>query len=274
MAQRHQAARRRNLDGVDPRQLLLTATSTAGAGVLASGLAAVAVLIAEATAATRHDLLPADSAPVQDATVGDPADPRLRVVMVGDSTAAGVGALRPGETVGRQIATLLARRRFHVRLASAAVAGSRTGDLGPQISRALLGHPDVAVVLVGTADVARLTPIVSVGDDLAVAVARLCERGVLVIVGTCPDLGAAPAFAQPLRAIIGWRGRRVADAQAAAARAGGGIPVDLAAATGRIFRADRGAFCEDRLHPSGDGYRLWAEALAPAIAPTGQPVPA
>jgi lysophospholipase L1-like esterase len=257
---------------VDFSRLALTAASITETGVASAGLAGIGLLIAEVAFARRHELLPADSAPQQDGLIGDPAGPPVRLVLLGDSTAAGVGAIRPAETVGRQIATLLARRRYQVHISSAAVAGSRTGDLGPQVSRALLGGPDIAIILVGSADVLRLSRLDWVAADLGDAVVRLRQAGVQTVVGTCPDLGAAPAFAQPLRALVGMRGRQLAAVQALAAHGAGAIAVDLAAATGRVFRADRGAFSEDGFHPSADGYRLWAEALAPAIAPTGAPV--
>jgi lysophospholipase L1-like esterase len=72
-------------------------------------------------------------------------------------------------------------------------------------------------------------------------------------------------FAQPLRSVVAWRGRRVAAASAEATRAAGGVPVDLAELVGPVFRADRAAYCEDGFHPSADGYRLIAEALLPAV---------
>lgn len=83
---------------------------------------------------------------------GDPGAERLRLVLLGDSTGAGVGVTRTGETVGGVLARRLAGPTRRVRLAGAAIAGSGTGDLGPQVSRALLGRPDVAVLLVGTTD--------------------------------------------------------------------------------------------------------------------------
>lgn len=83
--------------------------------------------------------------------------------------------------------------------------------------------------------------------------------------GTCPDLGAARALAQPLREVAGWLGRRTARAQARAVLATGGTVVDLAGETGPVFRADPGTLCHDGYHPSADGYRVWAHALLPAV---------
>ncbi len=88
-----------------------------------------------------------------------------------------------------------------------------------------------------------------------------------MVVGTCPDLGAVRAIAQPLRA-----GRRLVGAGAPRTRragpcvAAGGTVVDLGAETGAVFRADAGTLCYDGFHPSADGYRVWAHALLPAVA--------
>lgn len=103
-------------------------------------------------------------------------------------------------------------------------------------------------------------------DNVADAVRRLLAGGAAVVVGTCPDLGASRVFAQPLRTVVAWRGRRVAAVSAEATRAAGGIAVDLAGRVGPVFRADPAAYCEDGFHPSADGYRLIAEALLPAVA--------
>ncbi len=238
----------------------------AAGGALATLTLGVIVLTLEIWAAARRAYLPAGSAPPVEGEYGESGGEPLRLVMLGDSTGAGIGVGRTGETVGGVLARRLARLGRRVRLAGVAIAGSGTGDLGPQVSRALLGRPDVAVLLVGTTDATRGLPLAAVRQNLADAVYRLRGVGVKVIVGTCPDLGASRAFGQPLRMLVAWRGRRVATASAAATRTAGGVPVDLAAVTGPVFRADPGTFCEDRFHPSADGYRIMAEALLPAVS--------
>ncbi len=82
--------------------------------------------------------------------------PPLRLVLLGDSAALGVGVDRLGDTIGGQLAELLAEgpggRQVH--LSSVGVSGSRSTDLATQVARALLGErPDVAVILVGANDV-------------------------------------------------------------------------------------------------------------------------
>ena len=206
-------------------------------------------------------------------TVGR-ADARpLRLVLLGDSSALGVGVRDVDDTVAGQLARLLAEgdgptgtERRRVRLSSVGVSGSRSTDLATQVARALLGeHPDVAVILIGANDATALRRPGESAAHLAAAVRRLRDAEVEVVVGTCPDLGAARAMAQPLRQVAGWLGRRTARAQTAAVLDAGGRVVDLAAETGAVFRADAGTLCADGYHPSADGYRVWAYALLPAV---------
>lgn len=231
-----------------------------------AALVGAGVLGAQVVAAHRHPYVDADSAPAVTSDVGDRHNPPLRLVMLGDSHAAGVGVAATAETVGGRIAARLARVGWLVSLSSVAVSGSRAGDLGPQVSRALLNRPNVAVVLIGANDALRLTRLSKVRRNLADAVHRLRGAGVDVVVGCCPDLGAARAIDQPLRALIAWRGRLVARTQVVAVHGAEGTAVDLAAMTGPVFRADPGTLCTDAYHPNADGYRLWADVLLPQVA--------
>ncbi|GLY01100.1 MULTISPECIES: SGNH/GDSL hydrolase family protein [Actinoplanes] len=197
--------------------------------------------------------------------------PPLRLVLLGDSAAVGVGVEWLADTVGGQLARLLAdgttqSGKRHVLLSSVGVAGSRSSDLATQVARALLGErPDVAVVLIGAYDAASGRSPEDASGHLGQAVRRLRSAGVQVVVGTCPDLGAARSMAPPLRQIAGLFGRRMARAQAKAVTDAGGVVVDLASETGAVFRADAGTLCYDGFHPSADGYRVWAHALYPAV---------
>lgn len=228
----------------------------------------VAVLAGEALAArVREYAKPNMRFAVRD-TVGRRGRPTVRLVLLGDATALGVGVERVSDTVGGQLAHLLAEGQTsrRVELWSVAVARSRSCDLTTQVARALLDRrPDVAVILVGTSDLAHLTRPRIAAAHLGAAVAKLREAGVATVVGTCPDLGASRALATPLRQLLTRYGRVLARHQAQAARAAGGMPVDLGATTGAVFRADPGTLCFDGLHPSADGYRVWAHALLPAV---------
>jgi lysophospholipase L1-like esterase len=249
------------------RQLGRAAAVTLAAGVLGGA----AVLAVETLAARTRRYAQPDLTLAMRTSVGPLSAPALRLVLLGDSSALGVGVDRVTDTVGGRLAELLAGgpesdgRR--IELSSVAVSGSRAEDLGTQVARALVGErPDLAVILVGLNDAVRPRRPRRSAAHLAGAVRRLRDADVAVVVGTCPDLGAVRAFAPPLRQLIGLIGRRIGAAQTAAVRAAGGVPVDLARQAGPVFRADAGTLCHDGLHPSADGYRVWAHALYPAVA--------
>ncbi|SBT52041.1 SGNH/GDSL hydrolase family protein [Micromonospora auratinigra] len=240
----------------------------AALSLVAGTVGGAAVLAGQAIAARNRQYAQPELGLALRATVGRPGAPALRLVLLGDSSALGVGVTSFEETVGGQLAHLLTEgptgRRVH--LSSVGVSGSRSTDLATQVARALLGErPDVAVILIGANDATGLARPADAAAYLGSAVRRLREAHVEVVVGTCPDLGAVRAVAAPLRQLLGWSGRRVARAQTAAVLDAGGTVVDLGTETGPVFRADAGTLCHDGYHPSADGYRVWAHALLPAV---------
>jgi lysophospholipase L1-like esterase len=244
---------------------------TTAATLLAGAVGSVALLAGEVIAARARRYAKPTMGLALRTSMGPSAAPVLRLVLLGDSAAIGVGVEWLSETVGGQLARLLAEGTAeagprHVMLSSVGVAGSRSTDLATQVARALLGdRPDVAVVLIGAHDATALRSPEESAQHLGSAVGRLRDAGVQVVVGTCPDLGALRAIAPPLRQVAGMLGRRMAKAQARAVTDAGGVVVDLADETGAVFRADAGTLCYDGFHPSADGYRVWAHALFPAV---------
>ncbi len=214
------------------------------------GLAALAplLLLTEAAAATRRSY--ATDLPPASGGTGD-----RHLVVLGDSTAAGIGVRQAADTVGGQLGSWLGAR-----FTSYGVSGARAADLAAQLE--LVVDADAVLVLIGANDATHLTPMASVGRDVQAAVAGLTAP---VVVGTCPDLGAARAFAHPLRELADARGRAVARTTARAVRAAGGTAVDLRALTGPTFRADPNCLSFDLFHPSARGYAVWAQALLPAV---------
>jgi lysophospholipase L1-like esterase len=239
--------------------------------LLAGAVGGVALLAGEAIAAKGRRYAKPTMGLALRTSMGPTSAPALRLVLLGDSAAIGVGVEWLAETVGGQLARMLAEGspetgERHVLLSSVGVAGSRSTDLATQVARALLGDkPDVAVVLIGANDATGLRAPEESAEHLGAAVRRLRDARVEVVVGTCPDLGAIRSVAPPLRQLAGLLGRRMARAQARAVQAAGGTVVDLGEETGAVFRADAGTLCYDGFHPSADGYRVWAHALYPAV---------
>jgi len=192
----------------------------------------------------------------------------LRLMMLGDSLAAGLGAERPKDTLGARLSKGLARRVHRpVRLHTLAVVGSESSALAAQVEALPAGcRADAAVIVVGGNDVTHRVPVQTAATQLSDAVTRLLERGIPVVVGTCPDLGALRPVPQPLRALGSRLSQQLAAAQAEAAERAGAAVVSLRHAVGPFFISNPDEmFSLDRFHPSGLGYRRTAEALLPAV---------
>ncbi|WP_312855768.1 SGNH/GDSL hydrolase family protein [Nocardioides stalactiti] len=195
---------------------------------------------------------------------GDP----LHLVLLGDSIAAGLGAERRKDTLGARIARGVAKELHRsVELRTAAVVGSESSALAGQIDRLPSSYrPDVAVIVIGGNDVTHRVPVVDSVQHLEAAITRLRARGAVVVVGTCPDLGALREVPQPLRALGSRMSRQLAAAQREAAIRAGAHAVTLATVVGPFFITNpEEMFSLDRFHPSALGYKRTAKALVPSV---------
>ncbi|MCE1179153.1 MAG: SGNH/GDSL hydrolase family protein [Micrococcales bacterium] len=239
------------------------------AGVGAAGAVGYAVIRAEAALARRFIGTPFDDSPDDNGIYGaGPGEP-LDLLVLGDSTAAGMGADTRYQTVGAIIATgVSALRGRPVRLTNLAEVGAESADLARQIDRALAAveQPAVAVILVGGNDVTHRVERATAVGHLEAAVRRLRTRGLEVVVGTCPDLGTIEPVAQPLRWLARRWSRDLAAAQTVAVVEAGGRTVSLGDLLGEEFSASPSElFSVDRFHPSAAGYARVAAALLPTV---------
>jgi lysophospholipase L1-like esterase len=183
-----------------------------------------------------------------------------RTVWLGDSTAAGVGASSASGALPSQVADGLAAPSASV--TDLAVSGARVADvLADQVPKVAGLQPDLVLISVGANDTIHLTGRGAFRHTYE-ELLRALPPGVRVVLLGVPDMGAIPRFAQPLRAVAGWRGRNLdAEVRRVAADAGA-IYADIAGPTGPPFRRhpDR-YFAADDFHPSDAGYGLWADAV-------------
>ncbi|WP_220454139.1 SGNH/GDSL hydrolase family protein [Nocardioides immobilis] len=197
-------------------------------------------------------------------TYGDP----LRLLVLGDSIAAGLGAERRKDTLGARIARGLAKELHRsVELRTAAVVGSESSALAAQLDGLPSSYrPDVAVIVVGGNDVTHRVPVGESVEHLEHAIVRLRSTGAEVVVGTCPDLGALREVPQPLRSLGSRMSRQLAVAQTHAAVRSGAHAVALARVVGPFFITNPDEmFSLDRFHPSALGYKRTAKALLPSV---------
>ena len=187
------------------------------------------------------------------------------VVWLGDSTAYGVGVTDGADAV----ASIVARARDE-RVTNLAVSGATLEEVEGQMAGIPTRpgeRPERIYVSVGANDVTHLTRtkefFVAYRDFLG----RLPQDIEVVVLGV-PDMGAPPRLAQPLRAIAGWRGRRLDEEvrRAVRRRENDVTYVDIAGRTGPAFRRDPDQmFADDGYHPSAAGYRVWADAVLDTV---------
>ena len=239
----------------------------AGIGVL--GAIGYGLVKAEALLARKAVGIISEAAPDDGGTYGAAPGAPLELLVLGDSSAAGLGAEVGDQTIGAILATgVSAFSGRRVRLTNVAVVGAISADLDLQVANGLdiVPRPAAAVLLIGTNDVThRIDKSIAV-RHLESAVRRLRDAGAEVVVGTCPDLGAVQPIAQPLKALARRWSRDLAAAQTVAVVEAGGRTVSLGDILGPEF-AERPheLFSIDRFHPSAAGYARAAAVLLPTL---------
>ena len=187
--------------------------------------------------------------------------PTLRLLLAGDSAAAGVGAAtQEAALAGRLVERLAGQRSVQWRLSA------RTGLTTEQIAARLAGevdaHFDVAVLSAGVNDVTGRTDPAQWLLALEQLVRVLREQcGVRQIVfAPLPPMQHFPALPQPLRWFLGTRAKAFNRQLAAfVARQPDCSLVAL------DFGFDRSWMASDGFHPGPRAYALWAEAAAVEI---------
>jgi lysophospholipase L1-like esterase len=185
----------------------------------------------------------------------------LRLLVIGESTVAGVGAPDHANALTGQTAAAIGRLTGRTVLwravgrigATAHVARTR---LVPEIPQAPV---DVIVLALGVNDVLRFHGPGRWTHDLTELIADLRSRvgAAPVVLASVPPMGQFPAFPQPLRGLLGLRA-------AALDRAARRSVLTLVGVAHSPMRLDVGTalFGSDRFHPSVSGYREWGSQIA------------
>lgn len=192
----------------------------------------------------------------------------LRLLVIGESTAAGVGAAHHGEALAGELAARLAAKLGQ------RVCWRALGENGATARRALRlledandAPAELAVVALGVNDVLEQTSAARWRRDVTALVAALHARTDAreVILLEVPPLARFPALPRPLRDVLGRDARRL---DAALAR----VAARLDASDRRVrhyrfaFDGAREFFAHDGFHPSARGYARWAELIADRLA--------
>ncbi|HVQ89790.1 MAG TPA: SGNH/GDSL hydrolase family protein [Mycobacteriales bacterium] len=237
-----------------------------GLGLLTA--AGYGLLRGEARLARRWIGSPTGQPPAADGVWGNGSGDPIRLAVLGDSSAAGLGVTDAMETPAVLLAVGLSEvAERPVRLVNVAVVGARSADLAGQADAVLPGQPQIVMIMIGANDVTGRVPPAQSVRSLAEAVSRLRTTGAEVVVGTCPDLGTIEPIAQPLRLLARRWSRQMAAAQTVAVVEAGGRTVSLGDILGPEFAARPAEmFSPDRFHPSAAGYAAAAAVMLPSVS--------
>ncbi len=186
----------------------------------------------------------------------------IRLLVVGDSAAAGVGARSQDEALtGRIVAGLRDRFRVHYRLE--ARTGATTASTLRHLERIEAFRADAVVTSLGVNDVTGGLGAREfiVGQGLLYALLRERFGARYVLVSGLPPMGSFRALPQPLRWYLGARARELDDALAAA------LPDGLGTHYLPLFRRMAPALlASDGFHPGPAAHAQWGAAAAQRIA--------
>ncbi|WP_168582726.1 SGNH/GDSL hydrolase family protein [Gephyromycinifex aptenodytis] len=207
----------------------------------------------------------------------------IALLVVGESTAVGVGVDQHDEAIVGELTRLIAAQTG--RAVRWNVIGRNGARLRATHTRALpevIGEYDCCVVLLGVNDTLGLTSAGRWRKEMTTLLARLsqCTRaqGLIVLAGV-PRLDRFPALPQPMRFVMGAHAHTLdsvlADLSDLSTAVAADPPVNTASA-GDVSRVhvptppmeEPADLATDGFHPSAQGYQRWAQHLfAAAIHP-------
>ena len=214
-------------------------------------------------------------------STGQPTDPtRLNIVVLGDSTTAGVGVSRPEDALPYLLAQRIADAEVRsVRVVSYGWAGARVADLPrQQVRRAsapirpndrgpFLPNADIVAVVIGSNDATHQTPPNRYRADLRATLGGIREHAPnarIVLAGIPAFRGALPAL-EPLIFLADQFGRFLRPISRAEAARVGAAYADLQSHVPPLLAGREDVLSSDRFHPSVIGYDAWAEVIFRAL---------
>ena len=183
---------------------------------------------------------------------------RRVIVIAGDSTAFGVGAL-PAETTAGRIAAAFP----HARVINVARSGANVGGVLGQLESLEIDRADMVLIHAGANDVLEFRNPAKVEADLRAVLARAKGLSGNVVLMPGHDFSVAPFFLRTISRLINWQAQKVHAVVKRVTAEMDVMFVDLYRdpATEPFVREPRRYYCPDLLHPSGEGYALWFAAL-------------
>ena len=184
---------------------------------------------------------------------------QMTVLVIGESTAAGVGVASHEDGLASQLARQLASRNRHrVCWHTFGVNGIRIAALREQLADQRLPPCNAVFISMGVNDTTGLTSRrrYSQGLSRLIDLVRQQQPQAAIYLLAVPPMHRFTALPSPLRQLLGWRARLLDQQQRDLATATNGVTY-----LGYPPLNDPSLLAHDGYHPSARGYRVMAEAL-------------
>jgi lysophospholipase L1-like esterase len=192
--------------------------------------------------------------------------PDLRLLIVGDSSAAGVGVSNQEKALSGRLVDHLSQER-RVSWTLVAQTGATTEKLMTMLENVPPGRFDIAVTALGVNDITAEVPLAQWMERTRELHARLMDRFDVgrIIVSGLPPMAGFPSLPQPLRWYLGRQARLFDEALKTylkERRRVEHLPME--------FPNDVSLMASDGYHPGEEVYEIWARRIAERCLGTTQ----
>ena len=184
-------------------------------------------------------------------------------VAIGDSTVEGVGASDPSRSCPALVFEKIKNEKERAYFYNLGKSGARIKDVVElQLAKAVELKPDLITISVGANDLRHRTKLRHFEKDFLELIKTLNEKTkAKIIISNIPDLSVVPSIpilVKHLLRFVTGRFNRIIKEYAEQFKC---ILVDLYTGSKIYGRKSTGLISEDGLHPSDEGYALWANEI-------------
>ncbi len=188
---------------------------------------------------------------------------RVRILVIGDSTSYGTGAVNPSKSlVGR-----LASEYKEAAIANLSENAMNLKALAGKL--ALLESERYALVCIhiGGIDMLTFTPFKAMHRYLAKALESAKKIAPRVVVVSMNNAGSVPAYRFPVSTLYEFRGRQMSRLFERACRESGvtHAPLFMERRDDPLLNERGGFYARDGMHPNDEGYGIWYEKIKPFL---------
>lgn len=231
-------------------------------------LAAFGILLSQVWHTGHRPDLPSLTNQNPSAVLGDPSNPPLRIVLLGDSSITAPGVHPLDDCWARRVGHHLAEDHY-VTLINLASGGTRAADLLKyQVPVAIAHSPDMALISVGANDALRSVAVTDYERDLTEILTRLAKHIPAVGITGIGDLGPLPRLPTIGRS---WARVRSRSFDRSIARVAHKLDIPRTDTWGPVWEAfvdpdnKHGMYAADLFHASGKGHAFFAAAWIDVI---------